>query len=615
MSTTSAEGLNWPPPTTAIVGFDVEAINAETADHSHVDAGVFEQRFMVLARASEGKLAFGWFWLSGAVGLLLRPADQGSPWGPRYVSDGWRMPAIEDFLPQAEAFETLAAQLDHPGLKARLADIAWTNERHRGAAGRCAIDAYVDSLDRLLDGRARPRYGEAEGASFEALGFAQRALQLALRLTGKKKTDPSARDAFLRLYRRAVTDRAVTVFGSAAELARYYDLVPALDVAADLVAVARDAPDRFDPLASAQLLGHAAHLHLQAQDQDASKRCQVERVCAILKMVDQVSTSGAKAHWVQSALHALRGIRGQDEWRRSLRRDLRDLQEDALSEFVMMTVPLDLGEERREAFKTFAQLDLPAALKALACIGRSQPVESLREDALASLDQFPLGAMMGTRHSDEDGRTAANTPSGDREDPDEEWLKQRINESERIRRQIIVQGSFDPARLTISQRHNIHGRHLAAIVSRSPFVRWEQQGLMALGFTRLLQGDDQSAVHLLVPQLEPCLRHVLRVAGHDPVVDFDDMTEENVSLSAMLGRLRPQLEAILPPATVLELELLFDFRAGSALRHAVAHGRIGTGGCHTTEAVYACWLLYQLTCWPLLRTWDSITAQAIRDQC
>lgn len=66
MSTTSAEGLNWPPPTTAIVGFDVEAINAETADHSHVDAGVFEQRFMVLARASEGKLAFGWFWLSAA---------------------------------------------------------------------------------------------------------------------------------------------------------------------------------------------------------------------------------------------------------------------------------------------------------------------------------------------------------------------------------------------------------------------------------------------------------------------------------------------------------------------------------------------------------------------
>lgn len=97
------------------------------------------------------------------------------------------------------------------------------------------------------------------------------------------------------------------------------------------------------------------------------------------------------------------------------------------------------------------------------------------------------------------------------------------------------------------------------------------------------------------------------------MIDFDDMTEENVSLTAILGRLRPQLEAILPPATVLELELLFDFRAGSALRHSVAHGRIGTGGCHHTDAVYACWLMFQLTCWPLLRAWESVITPAIND--
>ena len=102
------------------------------------------------------------------------PADQGAPWGPRYVGDGWRMPAVEDFLAQADAFEVLAAQLEHPGLRARLADIAWTNERHRGKSGRLAVDAYVECVDRLLGGRATPRFGEIAGASFEALGWAQR---------------------------------------------------------------------------------------------------------------------------------------------------------------------------------------------------------------------------------------------------------------------------------------------------------------------------------------------------------------------------------------------------------------------------------------------------------
>lgn len=614
MPEASAGTLSWPPPPVSVVGFDVAAINAETSDCSHVDAGVFEQNFMALARANSAEAASAWFWLAGAVGLLLRPTDKGAPWGPRYVGDGWRMPAVEDFLAQADAFEVLAAQLEHPGLRARLADIAWTNERHRGKSGRLAVDAYVECVDRLLAGRATPRFGEIAGASFEALGWGQRALQLALRLTGRKKTDPVARDAFLQLYQRALTDRVPTVFGVAAELARYHDLVPANAVAVDLEVVALEADDRFDPLVSARLLGQAAHLHQLSRTDDAVQRCQIERVQAILKMVEQVSGAGAKAHWVQSALHALRGVRDQEDWRRSLRREMRDLQEDSLSELVMFYTPLDLGEERKETFQAFGTMDLPTGLKALAVIARSEPVDALRAEALAMLDRFPLGAMMGTKHSDEDGRTAATTPSSDREEPDEDWLKQRINESERIRRQIVVQGSVDPARLTLSQRHNIQERHLAAIVMRSPFIRWEQQGLMALGFTRLLQGDDQSAVHLLVPQLEPCLRHVLRVAGYDPVIDFDDMTEENVSLTAILGGLRPQLEAILPPATVLELELLFDFRAGSALRHSVAHGRIGTGGCHHTDAVYACWLMFQLTCWPLLRAWESVITPAINDQ-
>jgi len=614
--TLSAPGtLNWPPLVLPVSAFDVAAINQETLDHSTVDPGVFEQRFMTLAREAQGQTALGWFWLAGAVGLLLRPADQGAPWGPRYVSDDWRMPAVEDFAPMVEVFELLSEQLNHPGLKARIADIGWTNDRKRGVAARRAVDAYVLCTDRLLDGAATERYGVSDGVSFEALTWAQRALQLALRLTGKKRKDPVAVRGFLRLYRCAVEHRAVTVFESAAELALYYDLVPTMEVAADLERIARDPPERFDPLASARLMAHAAQLHLQARNDEASTRCQIERVRIILKMTDQVSGAGAKAHWVQSALHALRGVRGHDEWRRSLRRDLRDLQEDSLSDFVMMSVPLDLGDERDEIFRSLDTLALPVALKELACLSRSLPVEQLEAEAIASLDQFPLAAMVGTKHSDEDGRTAANTPSGDREAPDDDWMKQTINQSERFRRQIIVQGRFDPARLMLALRHNLNERQLAAIVNRSPFVRREQQGLMALGFLRLLQGDDQSAVHLLIPQLEPCLRHILRVAGHDPVIDFDDMTEENVSLSALLGRLRSQLETILPPATVLELELLFDFKPGSALRHAVAHGRIGYAGCHDTDAVYACWLLYQLTCWPLLKIWDSAIAPAIIEQC
>ncbi|QTN20853.1 hypothetical protein HZ989_07360 [Brevundimonas sp. AJA228-03] len=606
--------LTWPPPPVPATEFDVAEIEALSVGIPHDEPGALEARFLERFRNTSGTGGAPWFWLAGAVGLVLRPSDQGAPWGPRAIGVGWRAPAVEDFAPQIEAFIEVARQVSHIGLRARLADIAWTNHRARGDAARMAVDAYCGWVDRLLAGVVTPRYGVAGPVAFETLDAAHRALQLARRITKRGQRDAVSGDALCRLYERGKTSRVVTVFGATADLALYYDLIPAKAVAADLETVGDDAPERYDPLAVSRLFDRAAQIHLQAGNEDAQRRCQLSAVRQILRMRGQVSGAGAEAHWVQTALLALRGVQGQDNWRRELRRELRDLQEDSLSEFVMTRIPLDLGDERDEAFRTFEALSLGAGMKELAVIGRSQPVEDLQAEALRSLDRFPLGAMMSKRHSDEDGRTAANTPTGDREDPDDDWMKERINESEGFRRRIIIEGRFDPARLTLATRHNLEERHLLPIVGQSPFVRREQVGLMSLGFLRLLQGDDRSAVHLLIPQLEPCLRHVLRVAGHDPTVEFEDMTEENVSLNALLGRLRPQLEAILPPAVVLELELLFDFRAGSALRHSVAHGRIGAGGCFHHDAVYACWLMYQLTCWPLLRNWSSQVAPHIDAQ-
>ena len=221
--------------------------------------------------------------------------------------------------------------------------------------------------------------------------------------------------------------------------------------------------------------------------------------------------------------------------------------------------------------------------------------------------------MMGVKYSDTDGKTAANSPAAPAfEEPDEDWYKAAINRVESFRRQIVLAGRFEPARLSISSRFEISERHFGAIVAHSGFVRAEQEPLLALGFARWLQGDQRSAVHLLVPQLEPCLRFLLRLSGHDPVVDFDDMTEEDVGLPALLFRFRPQLESVLPADVVYEIELLFHHRPGSALRHAVAHGAIGAGGCFAPDAVYACWLIYQLTCWPLLSRWDAVVAEDLR---
>lgn len=499
----------------------------------------------------------------------------------------------------------MAPSLAHSGLRARLADLAWTNDRKLGASAALAIDSYCECAERLVDGRSLPPFNMPGLAAHEALQYVERALVLGF-VTRRKHVQPERTVAALKAVYAIARDRnEVGIFVRAAELGIGYDLLEPAAVAIDAETVA----DRMGPgsyaLAAKAALDLAAQLHEQSNDAKSRRRCQLKAIEHILAMRGQVSGPGAEAHWIQTALFALRHVRSAE----ARRRELRDLQEDSLGEMGQFSVPLDVGDERDRVLRGFDAMDLSRALRELACLSRSRPIGELRRDALKSL---PLSTMMGGSYLDADGKSAAQVAAAPTvEEHDDEWFKATINKHEGIRRHIIVVGRFEPARLSIASRFAISERHLLPIVQHSPFVREDQAGLMSLGFTRLIQGDYRSAVHLLVPQLEPSLRYVLRLAGHDLAIEFDDMTEENVGLTALLGRLRPQLEECIPAEVMLEVELLFHHRPGLALRHAVSHGLLGTGGSFSIDAIYACWLLYQLTCAPLLADWDQILAPTL----
>lgn len=610
----------WPPRLVTLDQFEIAAINNLTASLQTVDCRSLQTLFEVAfqaARADSREQLSVLQLLAGATSIVLRPSDRGAEWGPWISTLAQRAPVPQDFQgEQNRVLGKLAPSLSHPGLRARLADIAWTNDRKLGRPAAEAIEAYCECAERLIDGRSVPSFNALGLASSEALQYVERALLLGYVTRGRKRAQPTRSIDALKLVYDFTRDRnEIGIFIRAAGLGLEFSLLEPVVVAADAEMIA----DRTEPgghaLAARAALDLAAQLHEQAGDADSRRRCQLKAVEHVLRMRNQVSGPGAEAHWVQKALFALRHVKGTEARRRELRRELRDLQEDSLGQLGQVLVPLDVGDERDRVLCSFDAMDLPTALRELACLSRSRPIEELRRDALKSRETFPLSTMMGSRHLDADGKSAAQVAAAPAvAEPDDEWFKATINKHEGIRRRIIVMGRFEPARLSIAGRFAIGECHLLPIVQHSPFVREEQAGLMSLGFTRLLQGDYRSAVHLLVPQLEPSLRYVLRLAGHDPTIEFDNMTEEDVGLTALLGRFRPQLEKCIPADVMLELELLFHNRPGSALRHALAHGLLGTGGCFSTDAIYACWLLYQLTCAPLLIDWSRVIAPAIGER-
>jgi hypothetical protein len=558
----------------------------------------------------------------GLIGALcdihISPDDRANVWGPKATGVGWRLALPEDF--KGEQSEILARQLPtirHAALRARLADIVWTNDPRAAEVARTAVDAYCEGVEGLLRGRLQTDLAVEGKASLVASEAAHRALQIAQRvspkLPGSKKAELPSRvvESWVALYRHAIDERAFVVFGRVAELGLYYQLIDRAEVARDAEAVARAGAGAY-AMAVKSVWDLGVRLYRQVGDADGMRRCQLGALDQILAMRSEVSSAGAEASWVMDALQALQFIEGMEEKEAELQQDLRRLQRAALKEFGTFTIPLEIEEDRDRILAAFDAFDLPTALYEFARLAQSRPLEELKAEAREAVKRAPLMSMMGAVHVDDEGKFVGKTPGADdRNEPSESWYRKEIDRAEDFRRQRVVGAAIDPARVLMHHRFDLKERHFAPIVARSPFVPASQEPLLALGFTRFFQGDFMSATHLLIPQIEPCLRHILKVAGHDPAKRFADATEEDHNIGGLLTRFRSELEHILTAPIVAELEALFHSRPGPALRHEMAHGQLGAGSCFHPTLLYASWFLYRLCCLFVLRDWPTIIAPAI----
>jgi hypothetical protein len=213
--------------------------------------------------------------------------------------------------------------------------------------------------------------------------------------------------------------------------------------------------------------------------------------------------------------------------------------------------------------------------------------------------------VFSAKHIDSEGKTVITTPGAWTGEPPEDWYTHMIARDESLRRAMTVANQLDPARQVISGMVALEERHFNPIVWQSGFVPRIQAPVYALDFARFFQGDMDSAVHLLIPQLEPSLRHILKAWGADPTKRRDDSTEEDRSLDSIIVNHRNVLVGIMGAPLVDELNRLFNIKPGPALRHDVAHGQMSAGECYAPDTYYACWLLYRICCLFVLEKWDE----------
>ena len=189
---------------------------------------------------------------------------------------------------------------------------------------------------------------------------------------------------------------------------------------------------------------------------------------------------------------------------------------------------------------------------------------------------------------------------GDKESQDL-CLKVEMMQQIKLHRGLMVSGRIKPALHVINTEHFVHLQDLEFIVQDNPFVPAGREPIFIRGLFAGLSGDFLIAVHLLVPQVENSIRHLLyHYAGEQRTSKLrDDLTQPERDLNELLYR--DDVKRIMGEDLLFDLQsLLMEPGFGANLRNQFAHGLMDTDQFYQDQAIYAWWVIWRMCCVPSL---------------
>ena len=548
--------------------------------------------------------------------IAVRPDDEVNPFAAKLIMDGRRSMIPDDIAgEQSTVLADVVETLPNAHLRARIGDIVFYNNRKHWRAASVAIEAYCEIAQGRLNDTIRPRASKPADSIMDVIEPLARATALT-RLTRKRGEMPDVvRQSLLSCYEAALAGNHYVVFVKTAELGIWYSILDADRVAKDAESLARNAPAGTYPEAVKRVWVIAADCHARLSDKDNANRCRMEAAEQTLKMRDESDQAAVKAHWTKAALGEMRQLSGSRDRVQQLRDELRSLQLEAQDDFGTFTTPMDLGETQAGIHALFDGISFEDACRHFYHMSAAPSKQELRDITLDLARKHPLGAMIASSYYDSEGKEAARAPAMPSDGtPSEEWFKAEAAKYMDVAMFEQVRGRIEPARLSISERISIQERHVLPIAEASVFVPPEREALFALGFARMFQGDYATAAHLLLPQLENSLRHILILSNRDPSKIEQDLIQGDRALSQLLDVNRSDLEAIFGEDVVYQIDILFNFRPGPALRNEAAHGKLPWGAFFHHATIFACWFIFGLTCRPLFREWSERVAPRLANE-
>lgn len=542
------------------------------------------------------------------------PDDRIEPFRPLAIMHGRRSPIPAD-LPsdQITILAELVPEIGHPAFRARVADVCWLLNKKDAVSGLRAVASYVECVTLVLNGEAKFDFDESNPASVPAAEYLTRATIIARSMGWKRSEFDPLRKIIADVSQLALDadDGWGFIHIGPINLSNHvWELVQTAQAAEILAASAKLGGNHPARRSLWELAGRA---YLSAKDAENSNRCLVEAAETYAADAEARQDSAAvQVHFLNDAIQALRPIPGTVDRRRALQDRLSAIQPRIMDEMSSFSHQTNITELVEAAEADVRGKPLAQAIRKLLMCEDSPDPDKLRDQVLKA-SHGGLAAIFSTTVSDSQGRTRFIAPGLDLNGPpDENQVRFMINQHDRIRRSLVVAGRIHPIRRVLWEEHSVSVDTLLPLMRASPFVPPRHEYTFAIGAAKFVGGDELEAAHLILPQLENSLRYILSSSGVETNRINQDGTQEEAMLSRLLGDFREPLLQLMPAALVEEIDLLFNFRGGPAIRHELAHGKMTDGEFWSPDVTYSTWLVLHIVILPTLSFWDDVAAEMMR---
>ncbi len=526
--------------------------------------------------------------LGGITSMMLNADSREEPFSPMMVLSTGRSAALEDFTDNhLDALKEVVAEATDPELRARIADVIWCRKRdHRMA--KLAVSSYLESAASL----------RSNDDWLSELERVERAMALTAELGRPDELWSEVVryvEGAVREYEGVRFDRPRARFVELLQEYRAGDPEGYAALAAEAAAKAEEAK-RWPE--ARQFWRLEARWREMVQDQDGRRSALVRSAETHVGEAEEELAKGSPSYITASSHleRAIEGLRRAGKTRErveELHGRLLEYQVRTRDEMAAFSQDMDLSKFADQAREQVKGKPLWETLLAMIYGCTSPSKNHLREQAKEA-SKGGIWMLMERSVVDERGRVVARMPSFLSDDPEEaeNAIRAEMLSQANQYRQTYAAAFVHPVWRQINLDHDVRLRDLLLVVLNNPFVPEGHEETYARGLLAGFKGDFLTATHLLVPQLENSIRHVLSRSG--VIVSKIDSfgIQEEKDLGALLRE--PKLEELLGEDLVFDLQGLLVERFGVNLRNRMAHGLMGDDEFASPTVLYLWWLVLRI---------------------